>query len=289
MKFAKNKLSEDLCLRILSYIPITQEKEGFIRYTPQFKMKIVDFFTRTGKKPRCMRCKKVLQDGEFKQKGECCFCLECVVAEEKIFPEHLLLRTPSILKDGAQVTKTLTCPICKKETPNPFFHSPSKIDSPYHYTWIGEQRLCYLCARKQILASKESDNTLKEGNYFFYPMSDSSTEASYWSNAVSQANSERSNKDLNEHPDFFEMVDHIIIYEYKNPNNEDMMDDSTSLYIYANPERTLWCFKLVNDYISGWDGWPVWMGGFITPKQFLEFMDKMQLKHHLFLFENANM
>ena len=211
------------------------------------------------------------------------------MAEENIFPKHLLLRTPSILKDGAQVTKTLTCPICKKKNSNPFFQSPTKIDSPYDYTWLGEQRLCYFCARKQILASKESNNAPKEENYFFYPVSDSSAETSYWRNAVSQANSERRNKDLNEPPDFFEMVDHIVIYEYKNPNNEDMMDDSTSLYIYSNPERTLWCFKLVNDYISGWDGLPVWMGGFITPQQFLEFMDKMQLKHHLFLFKNANM
>ena len=211
------------------------------------------------------------------------------MAEENIFPKHLLLRTPFILKDGAQVTKTLTCPICKKENPNPFFHSHSKIGSPYNYTWLGEQRLCYLCAREQILASNESDNAPKEKKYFFYPVSDSGAEASFWENAVSQANIERRHNDLNDPPEIFEMVDHIVIYEYTPPYNEDMMDDSTSLYIYANPERTLWCFKLVNYYISGWDGLPVWMGGFITPQQFLEFMDKMQLKHHLFLFKNAIM
>ena len=269
-------------------------------------MKLIDALKKMNRKQRCTRCKKVIQGSEYKQIGEDCFDIESAAAEEKIFPEraadeemnfpesaadeevnfpeYLLLRTPSILKDGAQV-KTLTCPICKKETPNPFFHSSSQNASPYFYTWFGEHRLCYLCARKQVLALKEPGDEARGKNYFFYPVSDSNAEKSYWDNAVTEANNERQRNKLKEPPEFFEMVDHTIICEYDNPNNEDMMDDNTSLYIYANSRRTLWCFKLVNDYISGWDGWPVWMGGFITPEQFLEFMDKMQLKHHLFLFE----
>ena len=247
-------------------------------------MRLVDVLKKISMKQSCTRCKKIKSSSEFKQIGEHYFCTECVTAEGKIFPEYLLLRTPFILKDEAQITKTLTCPICKKETANPFFYSPSPNDSPCLFTWIGEQRLCYFCARDQLPALKESGKAQKGETYLFYSVSDSDTEISYWDNAIMQANNERQKTKLNEPPKNFELVDRTIIYEYYNPNNDDMMDDSTSLDIYANAERTLWCFKLKNDFLSGWDGWPVWRGGFITPEQFKEFMERMKLKHNLPLF-----
>ena len=147
--------------------------------------------------------------------------------------------------------------------------------------------MCYFCALKQLPALNGFDSIQKGNTYFFYPVSDRDAEESYWGNAVNDTNYERQKSQPSKCPEIFEMVDHIIISEYYNPNNDDLMDDDVSLLVYANPERTLWCFRLENGYISGWDGFSVYQGGFITPEQFLEFMDRMGQKHHLFLFEKA--
>ena len=125
----------------------------------------------------------------------------------------------------------------------------------------------------------------KNHTYFFYPVSDKAAEKSYWEDAVNRANWERQKTNLTVHHDFWERVDRIIISQYFNPNNDVLMEDSTDLNVYANAERTQWCFMLENDHISDWDGWPVYCGGVITPEQFSEFMEKMNLKHHLSVFE----
>ena len=247
-------------------------------------MKLLDVLMKISTKQRCTRCQKVIKGNEFKQIGQHCFCTECISTKEKILPEYILLRTPSLLEDAARSTKVLTCPVCKAVKPNPYFHSCTKDDGPYQFTWIGEKRFCYSCAVKQLPALNGFYRVQKGANCFFYPVSEKDAEESYWGKAVRSANDESKENKLGKCPEFFEMVDRIIISEYYNPNNDDLMDDDTSLYVYANAERTVWCFRLENQYISGWDGWLVYQGGFITPEQFFEFMERMHLKHHLFLF-----
>ena len=248
-------------------------------------MDLIDALKKNSTQQRCTRCEKVVREGEYKQIGNYCLCSACVSAEEKILPEYLLLRTPSLLEKNGASTAVLTCPICQKEKSNPYFCVCDGNDSAYFHTWMGENRLCLLCAEKQLPALNGLDGIEKNNTCFFYPVSDKKAEESYWDEAVCQANSQRRGSNLSDVPKAFERVDRVIILEYYNINNEYLFEDDTPLYVYANAERTLWCFRLEHSFISGWDGDLVYMGGFITPKQFLEFMDKMNLKHHLVLFE----
>ena len=250
-------------------------------------MALLDLLKKAKSESSCTRCKKVIKGNEYKPIGKHHYCPECVSTEGKLLPEYLLLRTPSLLKEDEQNAKVLTCPLCKKEKPNPLFYSYDSIDNPYYFAWMGEQRFCYFCAVKQLPALNGLNSIQKGNTYFFYPVSDKDAEKSYWDDKVSDASWERQKSKLTEHPEMFEMVDRIIILEYYNPNNDSLMDDSTFLSVYANRERTLWYFRLENEFVSGWDGWPVWQGGFITPEQYLEYMERIGQKHHLFLFEKA--
>ena len=88
-------------------------------------------------------------------------------------------------------------------------------------------------------------------------------------------------------PDTMEMVDKISIREKIYPANSDS-SDIIVIYICANAERNLWCFRLENEYDSGWDGWPVYMGGFITPDQFLNYTNKLNFHHYDNLLKSKN-
>lgn len=221
------------------------------------------------KKASCTRCKKSISYKMMQLKDNKYFCFDCTKSSLDSLPEFLLLRTPQLESDSIYRLKTCSCANCDRE-----------IDKLTFSYWFSNQRLCYTCAKKRLdklesSTAKPSQNTADTKNIpkFSYPVFDLNKEEEFWISEIEKTHKETINGKL-KLSDVFMFVDKFMIREV--PDRIDDMDtDSININVYSNAERSVWCFMLVNDYISGWDGWPVYYGGFITPEKFMEYMHKL--------------
>ena len=238
-------------------------------------MKLFKFRSRE-KTYKCARCKKAVKRDALQLIGDNFYCDKCVSIDGKPLPEYLLLRTASLLNDTIYGAKTITCAQCK-----------STSNTPYFYNWIGKQRLCLNCALNKLPILNGYAKINLDTPLYYYPVEDKVAEEEYWNTALNQANLERQKNKLTMPEDYFKRVDNIATIQYNDPDREFEINDIT-ISVYANEQRTQWCFRLEHTFESGWDGWPVYNGGFITPEQFAEYMNRMGYTHHLVLFKNVS-
>ena len=226
-------------------------------------MKILDLISVLRDIDCCKRCKKRVKKDKLQWVGNHGFCANCINPEDQRFPEYLVLRTPSMEDSSAYQLKTFFCERCYKEEKNYYFCQ-----------LISNQRVCFACVQKslsQFRANKKNYNPEKP--IFYYPMIDFEEERNYWHNAIQESNLRRQKSNNPDLPEELSRVDAISISVQDDPLYSD--DECITLYVCSNEKRNIWCFRLENDFISGWDGWPVYMGGFITPEQFLEHMKRI--------------
>ena len=223
----------------------------------------------------CSRCKRKSPGKTTRLLEDRPFCSECTAGTPNKLPEYLLLRTPNLPKDFVHKLKITTCPYCQKES----------TGSSFLYEWVGNRRYCFDCARKFLpkqpitITKNVGDTTVTEETpLFFYPVLDAEADKKYFEEALSSANYRR-NRDQHILPDYFEHVDKITLWRVTDRLDTDEFD-SVEIKVYANNERSLWCFRLENSYVSGWDGDLVWNGGFVTPERFGEFMRRIRNTHY---------
>lgn len=221
----------------------------------------------------CTRCKSKIKKDAFRQIGNHRYCLNCVSPAGGGFPEYLVLRTPDLEDSSIYKSKVLTCARCKKEG-----------SDPYLYDQIANHRFCHQCAKLKLSELNPETQSLEENpDLFYYPIFNREKELKYWETEIDNANLDRQRNPLPT-PHNISLVD-VISIKKQDTTKDRVRFNQISLHVYANSERTAWCFKLINDFESGWDGMLVYMGGYITPEQFLEYLHKMFNHHYDALFE----
>lgn len=228
---------------------------------------------KIAKKRRCAQCNKLILFGKNEKIGRQYFCLKCTNSESNSFPECLVLRIPEPEDGSVYKARKYTCALCNLEGTN-----------PYQYERVLTNSYCSSCVAKLLSGfNTVAQNTVSQTSVsclsqYCYDVSNLESEEKYWEKEVEFANNHRHKKQL-EAPANLKVVDIICIRKMQDQRDPDSID-SIELYVYSNEVRSVWCFSIRNNYVSGWDGWPVYMGGFITPLQFLDYMHRIGNRYY---------
>lgn len=215
---------------------------------------------------KCARCKKKISDGEFVWIGNHRFCLDC----EKPHSQNPIVKPAKPVISPSMITNTvkdqqpriIRCKRCKKEV------------SEGQYKRVDNHIFCLECLELPIgYALDKNGDRFK----FHYPVTNMHQEHEYWDNAIKLINKRRRQDDSINKPEDVKCIDIISIRtteDYEYPQDSDF-DWEINLWVCANNERNVWYFELHEDYLSEWDAFPVYSGGYVSINEAKEYL------HHI--------
>ena len=226
--------------------------------------------TKQDKQPsifRCARCKKKVSDGEFIWIGNHRFCLECEkphTLDQLVKPAKPVI-TPSKIANAAQEDqkqRIIKCRRCKKEV------------SDGQYKCVDTRIFCLECAKLPIGYALDKNGDRYK---FYYPVTDMRQEYEYWDNEIRLIYKRKRSDESIVRPENVKCIDMISIRtkeDYEYPLDSDF-DWEINLWVYANDERNVWYFELHEDYLSEWDAFPVYRGGWISENEVKEYLHRI--------------